>query len=85
MTLSKIRAADPRRVSKSESHESENGGQQKVSTRPILETCGHRKGQVQLPEILSRITLSGYAYPSKKSPENRPLTPEIYWPTTPSE
>ncbi|GGP30793.1 hypothetical protein GCM10008021_24440 [Deinococcus wulumuqiensis] len=70
---------------KSESHESENGGQQQVSTRPILKANGHRRGQGQLPEILSPDALSALAYPSKKSLEGRPPTPESYWLTTPLE
>ena len=85
VTLSRIKATDPRRVSKSEGREPENGGEQKVSARPNLQANGHQKGQVQPPEIPSPETLSGAAYPSEKSLEGRPPTPEIYWPTTPKD
>ncbi|GGI86336.1 hypothetical protein GCM10010914_20860 [Deinococcus wulumuqiensis] len=85
MTLSKIQTANPQRITKSESREPENGGEQKVSARPILEVSGHRKGQGQSPESPSLDTLSAAAYPSQEPPDSRLPTPEIYWPTTPKD
>ena len=81
----KIQTSDPQRVSKLESREPENGEDKHDFNRPNLKPNGHRKGQGQLSEIPSRVTLSAAAYPFKKPPDSRPPTPEIYWPTTPKD